>query len=58
MRHIQPEALRPFVGHPTLKRALVGLGSQRKNGAAESLLGLEKINRFDVFRFEEHTTTN
>jgi hypothetical protein len=31
MRHLQPEALRPFVGHRTLRAAAVGLGSLKKN---------------------------
>lgn len=40
MRHLQPEAFRPFIGHPTLRAATIGLGSDRKNGAARNLLSL------------------
>ena len=40
MSHLQPEALTPFRGHPTLRAAHVGLGSQRKNAAVEALLPL------------------
>jgi len=47
MRHLKPEELRPFVGHPTLKRATVGLGSMKKNEAVKELLGLPDVDRFD-----------
>lgn len=40
MRHLQPEDLRPLVGLPNLKGVTVGLGSLRKNAAAEALLQL------------------
>lgn len=40
MRHLQPEDLQCLVGHPTLKAVTPGLGSNRKNAAAASLLGL------------------
>jgi hypothetical protein len=40
MRHLQPEALRPFVGHPALRAGIWGLGSLRKNFAAQDLLPL------------------
>jgi hypothetical protein len=43
MRHLKPVALRPFVGHPTLKRATVGLGSIKKNDAVKELLGLPDV---------------
>jgi internalin A len=43
MPHLKPEALRPFVGHPTLKRATVGLGSIKKNDAVQKLLGLPHV---------------
>jgi hypothetical protein len=39
MRHLPVESLRCFRDHPTLKAATVGLGSQRRNAAAASLLG-------------------
>lgn len=38
MGHLTPEAFRPFVGHPTLRRQNVGLGSDRKNKAVEEML--------------------
>lgn len=40
MGHLQPEALKPFVGHPTLRRARIGLGSDRKNADAWDMLPL------------------
>lgn len=40
MSDLQPEALHPFVGHPTLRRARVGLGSDRKNADAWDILPL------------------
>jgi hypothetical protein len=40
MRHLQPEALAPFVGHSSLRRLTVGLGSMRKNNAVRQLLPL------------------
>ena len=43
MPHLKPDALRPFVGHPTLKRATVGLGSIRKNEAVKGLLRLADV---------------
>jgi len=44
MRHLKPDALSPFVGHPTLKRATVGLGSIKKNGVVKKLLGLPDVS--------------
>jgi internalin A len=40
MAHLLPEHFRPFVGHPTLREAAVGLGSKKKNHAIHALLGL------------------
>ncbi len=40
MRHLLPEALRPFVGHPSLRAGIWGLGSSRKNFVAQDLLPL------------------
>ena len=40
MRHLQPEALRPFIGHPSLRAGIWGLGSFRKNFGAQDLLPL------------------
>lgn len=37
--NIAPEALAPFGAHPALERALVGLGSARKNKLAETFVG-------------------
>jgi internalin A len=40
--HMKPEDFKPFVGHPRLKAATVGLGSIRKNTQVQTLLGLPK----------------
>jgi len=40
MCHLEPEALRPFIGHPTLRDGTWGLCSDRKNVAAWDLLPL------------------
>ena len=40
MGHLDPEAFRLFVGHPTLRAARIGLGSDRKNAAVRELLPL------------------
>jgi hypothetical protein len=54
MGHLQPEALRPFVGHPTLRSAAIGLGSDRKNADAWDLLPLgPKPFNYDVHRERE-----
>lgn len=42
MGHLQPQALKPFVGHKTLRSANIGLNSLKKNKAAEAMLGLPK----------------
>jgi hypothetical protein len=48
MPQLTPEAFRPFVGHPTLRAASIGLGSFKRNGAARALLGLPKVaGRFE-----------
>lgn len=40
MPHLQPDAVTPLVGHPSLERVRAGLGSTRKNDAVRALLGL------------------
>jgi hypothetical protein len=40
MCQLEPEALRPFIGHPTLRDGTWGLCSDRKNIAAWDLLPL------------------
>lgn len=40
MGHLQPDALSPLVGHPTLQALRCGLGSMRKNKAVAELLDL------------------
>ena len=42
MPQLEPEALRPLVGHPTLRFGVWGLGSVRKNDAAYELLPLRR----------------
>jgi hypothetical protein len=44
MPHLQPSALQPFVGHPTLKSVKIGLGSIKKNEAAQKLLNLPDVD--------------
>jgi hypothetical protein len=53
MRHLEPEAFRPFLGHPALRRVGVGLGSDRKNQATQRLLGLPTLDRSAPFRFTD-----
>jgi hypothetical protein len=43
MRHLTSEAFRPLAGHSTLRAALIGLGSAKKNKAAYALLNLPKV---------------
>lgn len=45
MRHLQPEDLRPLVGLPNLKGVDIGLGSDRKNNAARTLLQLPEATQ-------------
>jgi hypothetical protein len=40
MPSIDPEGLRCFIGHPSLREFHAGLGSFKKNAYAEALLGL------------------
>jgi internalin A len=53
MSQLSPEAFRPFVGHPTLRRASVGLGSLRKNQAVTDLLSLPSAG--GDFTFDDST---
>jgi hypothetical protein len=43
MPQLRPEALRPFVGHPSLRAGVFGLGSLRRNDAARDLVALPPI---------------
>lgn len=43
MGHLHPEAFQPFVGHPRLRAATIGLGSTRKNAAVKHLLPLPEV---------------
>jgi hypothetical protein len=43
---LKPDDFKPFVGHPTLKSATIGLCSVRKNEQAQKLLGLPKCEGF------------
>ncbi len=40
MGHLTPEHFRPFVGHPSLREAGIGLGSKKRDDAVGALLGL------------------
>jgi hypothetical protein len=51
MPQLVPEAFRPFVGHPSLRRAHVGLGLTRTNEAVEELLNLPRAGW--EFTFED-----
>jgi hypothetical protein len=42
----QPDDFKSFIDHSTLKSAMIGLGSIRKNERAQQLLGLPKCNGF------------
>ena len=42
----QPDDFKSFIDHSTLKSAMIGLGSIRKNEQAQQLLGLPKCNGF------------
>jgi len=44
MPHIQVENLKCFYQHPTLKAAVVGLCSKRRNEQAAALLGLPSVS--------------
>jgi hypothetical protein len=48
---LDPEAFRSFVGHPTLRRAHVYLGSNRKNKQVVEILGLPPVE--GEFQFDE-----
>jgi internalin A len=51
MRHLEPEAFRPFLRSHTLRKASVHLGSDRKTNAVADLLRLPRVD--DRFAFEE-----
>lgn len=42
MGHLQPEAFRPLVGHPTPASLRAGLGSRKKNDAVDALIPLSR----------------
>ena len=44
--HLNSDDFNPFVGHPKLKAATIGLGSTRKNEQVQKLLGLPKCEGF------------
>jgi internalin A len=48
---LQLDHFKPFVGHPSLKCATIGLGSIRKNEQVEKLLGVPKCHGFKA-KFE------
>jgi hypothetical protein len=50
MGHIRPDDVRPFVGHPKLRAAIMGLGSFKRNAVAAQLLGVSGQFR-DPFAF-------
>jgi hypothetical protein len=48
MSHLLPEDLTPLIGHPNLKTVTLGLGSLRKNEAAQRLLGLPETRDLKI----------
>jgi internalin A len=44
--HLNSDDFKPFVGHPKLRAATIGLGSTRKNEQVQKLLGLPKCEGF------------
>jgi hypothetical protein len=50
MPQLPPEAFAVFVGHPTLRRVNIGLGSLRRNAAVQEILRLPRISEPFVFR--------
>ncbi len=44
--HLKSDDFKPFIGHPRLKAATIGLGSTRKNEQVQKLLGLPKCDGF------------
>lgn len=44
--HLNSDNFKPFIGHPKLKAATVGLGSIRKSEQGQKLLGLPKCKGF------------
>lgn len=44
--HLKADDFKPFIGHPKLKAATIGLGSIRKNEQVQELLGLPKCEGF------------
>jgi hypothetical protein len=57
MPQLQPDDLRPFVGHPTLRALGVHLGSRRKNTEAAALLGLPEVEYTWNWRDDEASAT-
>ena len=43
---LKPDDFKPFMGHPKLKAATIGLGSIRNNEQVQKLLGLPKCDGF------------
>jgi len=51
MRHLEPDDLRPFLGHPKLREGRWGFGSDRKNAEAWDLLPLgPKPFNYDAYK--------
>jgi hypothetical protein len=57
MQHLEIESFRPFVGHSTLKKACVGLGSEKKNRALAKVLNLPDVDS-TPFRFSDDNVGN
>ncbi len=51
MGHLQPEDLRCFVGHPTLRYLNAGLGSLRKNNAVKAMFPELETGQLSPFQY-------
>lgn len=55
-KHMQPEDFACLKQHPSLKHAVVGLGSERKNSAVRDMLGaagVDAVPRYHPFEFSQ-----
>jgi immunity protein 26 of polymorphic toxin system len=58
MPHLQVDDLRPLTGLPKLRAVTVGLGSTRKNDAAQAMLGLPPVTDPFDWRDEDPRSTS
>ena len=53
MRHVAVDDLQPLVGHPALQEATFGLGSLKRNAAAQELVAVPKVTTAFEFNSDE-----